>query len=72
MNINIRSKDNEQLKIYIKYSFYPDGTNFTNDHIEGQKYQGTAVSAVEPVDKEKYVWTLIPSNTINDVTWESF
>ena len=62
MNIKIKTKINAysninyNLPLHIKYSSYPDGTDFTDNYIDGQCYLGIAVSQTPPVSKESYQW----------------
>lgn len=62
MNIKIKTKIqaytnvNYTLPLHIRYSAYPDGTDFTDNYVEGQCYLGIAVSPTPPVSKESYQW----------------
>lgn len=45
--------------VYIRYSAYADGTDFTEEWSDGQDYIGISVSEKEaPADKREYEWSL--------------
>ena len=43
---------------WVRYSAYPDGSNYTETWSSGQNYIGVATSHDEPKDKSGYVWGL--------------
>ncbi len=50
--------------IFIRYSAYADGTDFTSTWTEGQRYLGIAVGTVTaPTNKEGYTWSLFAGET---------
>lgn len=48
--------------IFIRYSFSPDGTNYTENWSLGQNYLGIAIGYEAPNNKEDYEWSLFASN----------
>lgn len=44
---------------FIRYSEYPDGTDFTDTWTEGQNYMGVATAPSAPVDKSGYTWVRV-------------
>lgn len=45
--------------VFIRYSAYADGTDFTEEWSEGKKYLGVATGQSAPDDKSEYVWSLV-------------
>ena len=45
--------------LFIRYSAYPDGTNFTETWSVGQNYLGVATAVKCPTNKSEFTWVLI-------------
>lgn len=43
--------------VFVRYSAYADGTDFTKQWSEGQSYIGVATAQEAPTDKTAYVWS---------------
>jgi hypothetical protein len=54
--------------IFIRYSAYADGTDFTETWSAGQNYIGQATGSEAPTEKEAYVWSLFASNIRETLT----
>lgn len=50
--------------IFIRYSANADGTDFTEEWTEGQKYIGVATAVTAPTDKSDYEWSYFAGNDI--------
>lgn len=46
-------------QIFVRYSAYPDGSEFGEKWKDGYRYMGIAVNTEVPTDKEDYDWFLI-------------
>ena len=42
---------------HIRYSAYADGTDFTEEWSEGQRYIGFATAQTPPLNKDEYIWS---------------
>ncbi len=45
--------------IYIRYSYYEDGSDFVDYYCEGMEYMGIATANEEPLDSQDYTWVKI-------------
>ena len=61
-------------RIYIRYSAYEDGTDFTAAWTIGQNFIGIATgSTVAPTDKSSYVWSRFAQNPVDESgLWEIY
>lgn len=49
--------------MFVRYSYYPDGTDYTDTYKEGMNYIGLATDSIEPEDKSGYTWCKFISDT---------
>lgn len=62
VNSTAGTAGNDGRSIFVRYSFSPDGTNYTEEWSLGQNYLGIAVAHEAPNDKAEYEWSLFASN----------
>lgn len=59
--------------VYIRYSAFADGTDFTEQWSEGKDYIGIATGQTAPTDKNGYQWICLGSPNLSGyVTTEQF
>ena len=49
--------------MYVRYSFYEDGTDYSETYTEGMNYIGLATGRTVPTDKSGYTWCKFISDT---------
>lgn len=49
--------------VFVRYSAYATGTDFTEEWTEGQDYMGVATGQTAPTDKSAYTWSRISTAT---------
>lgn len=59
-------KDVKGASVWVRFSEYPDGTNFTEEWHEGQVFLGVATSVLTPTTKEEFTWTRLTQGPKGD------
>lgn len=55
--------------IFVRYSFHPDGTDFTEQWVKGQRYIGISSGMEEPTAKEDYTWVELHTPVRGEDYW---
>ena len=54
--------------VFVRYSAYADGTDFTDEWSIGQAYIGVATGVEAPTDKSEYKWIcIVPDNSLSRI-----
>lgn len=64
------SGDFDGKSSYIAFSAYPDGSDFTADWQDGQKYVGFATGYSMPTEKAAFEWIYLGSGSLSATIWD--